>query len=80
MKYILTFNIPNSIPLCVTVDEEKMPTIMQAVNEKKFIKIGDGYYKTTYLATALPDKSQTRIDTATKKALSETKKLYAHHD
>ena len=49
---------------------------MEAVNQKKVVQIGDGFYNTAYFATALPDKTEIRMKEHDIIRYNETKKIY----
>jgi len=76
MRYIVTFNIPNKESVEVKVEQEKMQSLMEAVNQKKVAQIGNGFYNTAYFVTALPDKSEIKIDKMKKHRIEETRQKY----
>ncbi len=77
MKYIVTFNIPNQPTVQVSVDENKMQPLMEAINQKKVVEIDGGFYNTAYFAVALPDKTSIQLDSEKRLMLEETRKKYS---
>ncbi len=81
MRYKVIFNLPGKNEATeVLIEKEKMKPLLEAINQKKVVQIGEGFYNTAYFVNAVPDKNQMKLDHDQQQALSATRKKYLGND
>ncbi len=77
MKYKVIFNLPGKNEATeVLIENEKMGPLLEAINKKKVVQIGDGFYNTAYFVNAIPDKTVTKLSDEQQKQLQQTRQRY----
>ncbi len=71
MRYIAKFNIPNSQPKEIYIDEKNIKAFLQSVNKKQIIEIDDEIINTAYFISAEKDKAYLQLSPEQKEALKE---------
>ncbi len=77
MRYKVLFNLPGKNEATeVLIEKEKMKPLLEAINQKKVVQIGEGFYNTAYFVNALPDKTVTKLSNEQKRQLQQTRERY----
>jgi len=73
--YKVKFNCSGEVST-ISLPDEKIDGLLQAVNKKSVVAIEGNYYNTAYFIEAIKDVSEIKLDKEKSQRLEDTKKLY----
>jgi hypothetical protein len=74
--YKITINNPDKNGLKeMTISEKMLNQLAPLLNEKKILKIGDGYINTSYIVVIEPDVEAMKLEDMRLKSIADAKQL-----